>query len=80
MALCVHVFHDDRAVAPSDSEAGSYLRLIDFLYHSTLGLKAMNKKNRLSAEWVAHPVRSCSAIASSGRATGDLAHKKLLPS
>ena len=28
----------------SDSEAGSYLRLIDFVYHSTLGLRAMQKK------------------------------------
>jgi len=26
------------------SEAGSYLRLIDFVYHSTLGLRAIQKK------------------------------------
>ena len=29
------------------SEAGSYLRLIDFVYHSTLGLRVINKKTRL---------------------------------
>ena len=27
-----------------DSEAGSYLRLIDFVYHSTLGLRVIKKK------------------------------------
>jgi len=27
------------------SEAGSYLRLIDFLRHSTLGLRVLKKKN-----------------------------------
>ena len=27
----------------SGSEAGSYLRLIDFVYHSTLGLRVMMK-------------------------------------
>jgi len=30
----------------SGSEAGSYLRLIDFVYHSTLGLRVINKKKR----------------------------------
>ena len=30
----------------SGSEAGSYLRLIDFVYHSTLGLRVMKKKRR----------------------------------
>ena len=28
----------------SGSEAGSYLRLIDFVYHSTLGLRESNKE------------------------------------
>jgi len=28
----------------SGSEAGSYLRLIDFLHHSTLGLRVMKKR------------------------------------
>ena len=30
----------------SGSEAGSYLRLIDFVYHSTLGLRVMKKKKK----------------------------------
>jgi len=30
-------------------EAGSYLRLIDFVYHSTLGLRVIKKKKR---RWV----------------------------
>ena len=30
----------------SDSEAGSYLRLIDFVYHSTLGLRVKKKKKK----------------------------------
>ena len=29
----------------SGSETGSYLRLIDFVYHSTLGLKVIKKNN-----------------------------------
>ena len=28
----------------SGSEAGSYLRLTDFVYHSTLGLRVIKKK------------------------------------
>jgi len=31
----------------SGSEAGSYLRLIDFVYHSTLGLRVIKKKKRM---------------------------------
>ena len=30
----------------SDSEAGSYLRLMDFLSHSTLGLRVTQKRKR----------------------------------
>jgi len=30
----------------SGSEAGSYLRLIDFVYHTTLGLRVIKKKRR----------------------------------
>ena len=30
----------------SGSEAGSYLRLIDFVYHSTLGLRVIKKKHK----------------------------------
>ena len=33
----------------SGSEVGSYLRLIDFVYHSTLGLRVIKKKKRLRA-------------------------------
>ena len=29
----------------SGSEAGSYLRLIDFVYHSTLGLRVIKKRD-----------------------------------
>ena len=29
------------------SEAGSYLRLIDFEYHSTLGLRVIKKKKKV---------------------------------
>jgi len=32
----------------SVSEAGSYLRLIDWVYHSTLGLRVIQKKRRLA--------------------------------
>ena len=34
----------------SGSEAGSYLRLIDFVYHSTLGLRVMKKRREGSTE------------------------------
>jgi len=30
----------------SGSEAGSYLRLIDFVYHPTLGLRVITKKQK----------------------------------
>jgi len=30
------------------SEAGSYLRLMDFVYHSTLGLRVIKKKKKQS--------------------------------
>ena len=31
----------------SSSEAGSYFSLIDFVYHSTLGLRVMQKKKNV---------------------------------
>jgi len=31
----------------SGSEAGSYLRLVDFLCHSTLGLRVLKKKEKI---------------------------------
>ena len=33
----------------SDSEAGSYLRLKDFVYHSTVGLRVIDEKYELDA-------------------------------
>ena len=35
----------------SGSEADSYLRLIDFVYHSTLGLRVIKKKKR-RVQWI----------------------------
>ena len=32
----------------SGSEAGSYLRLIDFVYYSTLGLRVIKKQKKVS--------------------------------
>ena len=43
----------------SGSEAGSYLRLIDFVYHSTLGLRVIKKKKGGS-----YPARRTSMLAS----------------
>ena len=42
----------------SGSEAGSYLRLIDFVYHPTLGLRAIKKKKTCHHEPILrlHPV------------------------
>ena len=34
----------------SGSEAGSYLRLIDCVYHSTLGLRVIKKKKQICAD------------------------------
>jgi len=36
----------------SGSEAGSYLRLIDFVHHSTLGLRVINKKKVEAPAWM----------------------------
>jgi len=33
----------------SGSESGSYLRLIDFVYDSTLGLRVIKKKKKVSS-------------------------------
>jgi len=38
-----------RAAMCSGSEAGSYLRRIDFVYHSTLGLRVIKKKKKIGA-------------------------------
>ena len=42
----------------SDSEAGSYLRLIDFVYPSTLGLKVTKQKKKFEVT----VATSCSTI------------------
>ena len=34
----------------SGSKAGSYLRLIDFAYHSTLGLRVIKKKKKTNMD------------------------------
>ena len=39
------VVHD--IVLSSGSEAGSYVWLIDFVYHSTLGLRVIKKRRRM---------------------------------
>jgi len=41
----------------SGSETGSYLKLIDFVHHSTLGLRVMKKKRRRFR--VEHRERAC---------------------
>ena len=40
----------------SGSEAGSYLRLVDFVYHSTLGSRVINKKKK-KKDRVVQPAR-----------------------
>ena len=47
----------------SGSEAGSYFRLIDFVYHSTLGLRVIKKKRRALSQQGAleHPRRQLTA-------------------
>jgi len=46
----------------SGSEAGSYLRLIDFVCHSTLGLRVIKKKKRYEQN-MRVPVRRASSYA-----------------
>ena len=42
----------------SGSEVGSYLKLIDFVYHSTLDLKVIKKKRKVAArEWHGNNLR-----------------------
>ena len=51
----------------SGSEAGSYLRLIDFVYHSTLGSRVIKKKSSGERERAggggAHTCLQCGRIA-----------------
>jgi len=47
MELCMVRWGERRhTVMCSGSEAGSYLRLIDFVYHSTLDLRVIKKRRR----------------------------------
>jgi len=48
----------------SGSDAGSYLRLIDFVYLSTLGLRVVKKKKGLEV-WVAVMAPASAAAPSS---------------
>jgi len=43
---CVVSAYTEALQMCSGSEEGSYLRLIDFVYHSTLGLRVIKKKRR----------------------------------
>ena len=38
----------------SGSEVGSYLRLTDFVHHSTIGLRVINKKKKVGGGWQLH--------------------------
>ena len=56
----------------SGSEAGSYLRLIDFVYHSTLGLRVMKKKKKTSAILAAEAgLPGVDQVLNSGRAASE---------
>ena len=46
----------------SVSEAGSYLRLIDFVYHSTLGLRVIKKREKDRAFVVGCTLRPCTQL------------------
>ena len=46
----------------SGSEAGSYLRLIDCVYHSTLGLRVIKKKKKKNADLVADETTTTPAV------------------
>jgi len=49
----------------SGFEAGSYLRLIDFVYHSTLGLRVIKKKKKKKKKAVVRVRRLLSVSSSS---------------
>jgi len=59
------------------SEAGSYLRLIDFVYHSTLGLRVI-KKNKGGGD-AAFCLSAWRLEVGDWRSKGPLAHKKMRP-
>jgi len=43
----------------SGSEAGSYLRRIDFVYHSTLGLRVIKKKKKVVGWGLGFKIQGC---------------------
>jgi len=45
----------------SGSEAGSYLRLIDFVYHSTLGLRVIKKREEVWLPLIPGSTHRCRA-------------------
>ena len=62
----------------SGSEAHSYLRLIDFVYRPTLGLRVIKNKNKVACEWLGVGRKGagvmgsveCSGVEGRGRASG----------
>ena len=57
----------------SGSKAGSYLRLIDLVYHSTLGLRVIKKKRALYGGSTAMFIKSTHSTAS--RQYGECTHQ-----
>jgi len=53
---------NDRKVYEPEDEAGSYLRLRDFVYQSTLGLRVIKKKKKKSLK--TSPLRDTAAPSS----------------
>jgi len=51
----------------SGSEAGSYLRLIDFVYHTTLGLRVIKKKKKKLPSLCASDIRNHHPVGPYGR-------------
>ena len=62
----------------SGSEAGSYSRLIDFVYHSTIGLRVIKKKKIIELRNLSlNTAKDCQP--EQPAVQGCLAHKKLPP-
>ena len=54
-----------------DAGSGSYLRLIDFLLHSNLGLRVMKKKKKKKKECYRYRDGPYTELAETGRVTQD---------
>jgi len=59
----------------SGSEAGSYLMLIDFVYHSTLGLRVIKKKKKKCST---NPGNNMGSVCQPARGR-DMAYRGLWP-